>query len=103
MRKINKQKLAETINEHGEAPVYFNSNGNTPIDVAELNISFYQNFVQELGGSSAHRNLWPGETLLSIIQSMKKQYRNVKDSANRKRAARLIKQYKNLYKTLINQ
>lgn len=103
MRKINDQKASETNSDHNNIPIYFNSNGNTPIDIAELNISFYQNFVQEFGSSAAYRHLWPGESLLSMIQCMKRQCRNIKDRANRKRAAKLIKQYKSLYRTLINQ
>lgn len=103
MRKLFNSERTETTAESRVTPIYFDSGGDTPIDLDELNALFYQHLVQEFGSNQMHRNLWPGETLLSIIQGMKKECLNIKDRTNRKRAARLIEQYKALYKTLINQ
>jgi hypothetical protein len=102
MRKNNNSQKTGTPTTEVN-PIYFNSDANSPIDLGELNLQFYQHFVQEFGSYSAHRHLWPGETLLSLIQNMKKQCQSIRNRADRKRAAKLIQQYKSLYKSFVNE
>ncbi len=83
--------------------LYFNSNAGDPLELAQLNEGFYHQFIAEYGSSKMHSELWTGETLYSLIKGMKKQCQTLSDRAERKRAAKLIQQYKALYKTFVKQ
>lgn len=82
---------------------YFDSSADSPIELGKINIDFYKDLIKEFGSSAMNKNLWPGETLLALINDMKMQYATLKSKAQRKEAAKLIKQFKSLYKTLINE
>ncbi len=96
------KKRSEYKNETTVSPVYFDPSATTNIILAENNIGFYEQLVQQFGSNSSNKHLWPGETLFSFIQTIKKQCRGLKNQEERKRVAKLIKKYKTLYKTLIN-
>lgn len=81
--------------------IYFNCSGNSPLEMGKLNAGFFQEFVNEFG-SSMNEGLWPAENLLAFIRKMKRQKKDLQTKAERKMAVKLIKQYKGLYKTLIN-
>ena len=83
--------------------IYFDGSGSSPLDMGKLNADFFQHFVNEFGSSSMNQGLWPAENLLAFIQEMKRQRKSIVNEADRKRAAKLIQQYKSLYKTFVKQ
>jgi hypothetical protein len=82
---------------------YFNCSGNSPLEMGKLNAGFFQEFVNDFGSSNMNEGLWPAENLLAFIREMKRQSKSLVNRAGMKRAAKLIKEYKSLYKTLVNQ
>lgn len=80
--------------------IYFNAAGRNPLEMAEGNQAFYQQFVTEYGSSPAHANLWTGEQLESLIASLVTfQKSNLSTQVITKCDAN-ITYYKNLYKKL---
>jgi hypothetical protein len=47
---------------------YFTSSASNPIELAEINLQFYAEFIASMGCSSYNKHLWPGEDLASFIQ-----------------------------------
>ena len=80
--------------------IYFNASGSNPLEVANINQAFYQQFVEEHGSSLAHADLWTGYQLENLITSlvalkMSNIDRSVIDKCNAN-----ISFYKKLYKEL---
>ena len=48
---------------------YFTSSAANPVELAEKNLPFYDEFVASWGCNSAHRDLWPGQNLAAFIYS----------------------------------
>lgn len=82
---------------------YYDGSGSNPIERGKLNAIFYSKFVKDFGSSSINKDLWPAQILLSLIEGMKVQCKSIKNKTERKEAAKLIKEFKSMYKTLINQ
>jgi hypothetical protein len=83
-------------------PLYFNSAASTKIELGEKNIPFYENFIKEYGRSKLNTNLWVGQTLLSLINDMKNEYKEITFVVERKRAIQIISYYQALYQLLVH-
>ena len=83
--------------------IYFNSSGDSPLHSGKLNAEFFKKFVKDFGSSKMNEGLWPAQNLLAFIGEMKRQQKSLVNRADRKMAAKLIRQYKSLYETLTNK
>lgn len=83
--------------------IYFNGSGDSPLEMGKLNAGFFQKFVNDFGSSKMNKGLWPAQNLLAFIGEMKRQQKSLVNRADKKIAAKLIRQYKSLYETLTNK
>ena len=82
---------------------YYSYTGSSPLEKCKVNVDFFKSFVKNFGSCSANEDLWPGENLRALIRDMKAEQKSLVHKEDRKMASKLIRQYKNMYQTLINQ
>lgn len=82
-------------------PIYFNGVGDNPVQLAEQNIEFYRQFLEEWRG---YGELWPSETYREFIKRFVKFGEETKDEHLKKKAKELEDIYRALPgRPLINQ
>lgn len=79
---------------------YFTSSAADPLELAENNLQFYDDFVASWGCSSAHRDLWPGQNLAAFIYSFIMYARQSGEKATVIKASKLQDKYAALYQRL---
>lgn len=77
---------------------YYVSTTANPIELAELNVSFYTAFIQEMGSSHLYPNLWVGENFEAFIQTSDTTTTESDEMKNRKGIA--VSQYEKFYQQL---
>jgi hypothetical protein len=79
---------------------YFISSAANPVELAEKNLPFYDEFVTSWGCSSVHRDLWPGQDLAAFIYSFIMYARQSGKKAILSKASKLQIKYVALYQRL---
>lgn len=77
---------------------YYVSKAANPIELAELNITFYKTFIKEMGCCGLYRDLWPGEDLYLFIERIRNYPAKGDDMRRRKISA--LSQYEKFYEQL---
>jgi hypothetical protein len=79
---------------------YFTSSAANPVELAEKNLPFYNEFVASWGSSSAHRELWPGQNLAAFIYSFIEYAHQSNKKAIVTKASKLQVKFAGLYQRL---
>lgn len=79
---------------------YFTSSAANPVELAEKNLPFYDEFVASWGCSSSHRDLWPGKNLAAFIYAFIMYARQSGKKAIVSKASKLQVKYAGLYQRL---
>jgi len=79
---------------------YFTSSAANPVELAEKNLPFYDEFVASWGCSSVYRDLWPGQNLAAFIYSFDSYAKQLGRKVLTGKAKQLKSKYSSLYRQL---
>ena len=77
--------------------IYFTASAVNPVELAEKNLLFYENFVATWGCSNMHKDLWLGQTLANFIHAFVLYARQSGDKKINAKAKHLNDRYEELY------